>query len=432
MKLTGWSRIHNSNCLEWDITRSNLKSVRDLMSPIIPRGMGRAYGDASTANHGTVINTRKLNKIISFDDTTGVCKIESGVTFEELLCSTLNSGWYPPVVPGSRYISLGGAFASDVHGKNHYREGSFSNHVISIEILLPNGEVTKAYPNTNDNLFSATAGGMGLTGVILSLDMQLKQSDSNQFTTEISIGNDFTDTLEILLNASKKFEYSIAWIDFANSRKFGRSVVYKSNRNGGFKPKASQAPKIVSIPRLPINLVSKPLIKLFNIFRFNRLSKMSTKGILPQSAWEVLFPSDLFNNWNRLFGRNGLMEYQFVFSAENQVIVDKLLREICETVNPSLCAIKVLGEGNTSPMSFPRPGFLVGITFPWKEKFRSNVEKWDQTLVIIGARKYLSKDILTPKKVIEEMYPDIDRFRKIRLSLDKDKNFNSDLAKRVF
>ena len=149
MKVTGWSRIHTSNCLEWDITRSNLKSASKLRLPLIPRGMGRAYGDASTANHGTVINTRKLNKIISFDETTGVCKVESGVTFEELLCATLNSDWYPPVVPGSRYISLGGAFASDVHGKNHYREGSFSNHVISIEILLPNGEVTKACPNTN-------------------------------------------------------------------------------------------------------------------------------------------------------------------------------------------------------------------------------------------------------------------------------------------
>jgi decaprenylphospho-beta-D-ribofuranose 2-oxidase len=432
MKLTGWSRIHASNCLEWDITRSNLKSARDLMSPIIPRGMGRAYGDASTADHGTVINTRKLNKIISLNNITGVCEAESGVTFEELLSATLNSDWYPPVVPGSRYISLGGAFASDVHGKNHFREGSFSNHVISIEILLPNGEVTKSYPNTNDNLFSATAGGMGLTGVILSLEIQLKRSDSNQFTTEISIGNDFTDTLELLMAASKKFEYSIAWVDFANSKKFGRSVVYKSNRNGGFEVKASQAPKIISIPHLPINLVSKPIIKLFNIFRFNRQSQISAKGILPQSVWEVLFPSDLFNNWNRLFGRNGLMEYQFIFSAENQVIVDKLLREICKTVNPALCAIKVLGEGNRSPMSFPRPGYLVGITFPWKEKFHVNVEKWDQTLVTIGARKYLSKDVLSTKRVIEEMYPEIESFRSIRLYLDKDKRFNSDLAKRVF
>jgi decaprenylphospho-beta-D-ribofuranose 2-oxidase len=432
MKVSGWGNIFKSSSSIWQITSENYLEIKTLSGSLIPRGQGRAYGDASTIQGGTLVSTENLDKILYFNQQTGICRLEGGVTFEKLLIQTINSSWYPPVIPGSRFISMGGALASDVHGKNHFLEGSFSDHVVSFNLLTKSGEVLLVTRHLNEDLFFATAGGMGLTGVILDLEIQLKRSESNQFSTRVQSTTSFQETLLKLSKTCEESEYAIAWIDFANTKEFGRSIVYGSNRDAGFSPSKPHAPKLLTIPKLPLNVMSRILIKVYNSMRFWRMKKISKSQAIKQSIWEVMFPSDLFNSWNRLFGFKGLMEYQFVFSPEKNEEVEVLLREMCELVNPALCAIKILGEGNQCYLSFPRPGYLVGITFPWEKGLESHIDEWDKTLVTIGARKYLSKDVLTKKEVIQNMYPNINSMREVRKKYDPNMNMNSDLSIRLF
>jgi decaprenylphospho-beta-D-ribofuranose 2-oxidase len=190
-------------------------------------------------------------------------------------------------------------------------------------------------------------------------------------------------------------------------------------------------PKLLTIPKIPINLVKRPLIKVFNSIRYFRLKALSTKGKIEQSIWEVLFPSDLFNFWNRLFGPKGLMEYQFVFEHEKGNEVEELLREIARVANPALCAVKILGPKNNCYMSFPSSGFLVGVTFPWKKSLAPFVHLWDRRLVDLSSRKYLSKDVLTRREVIEVMYPEFQTFLRVCEKYDPKKKIQSDLKQRL-
>ncbi len=431
LRISGWGNVSMSNAYGWEITTDNLLEVKSFTGPYIPRGRGRAYGDASTIENGRVINTGKLDKIILFDETLGICKVQCGVTFEKLIQKTLNTQWRLPVVPGSRYISMGGALASDVHGKNHYKMGTFSDHVLSFNLLLANGEVINVTRTSEEELFSATAGGMGLTGVILEMDIQLINTKSNTFLTCLEATSNWTETLNKLKSVSLDSEYAIAWIDFSSSKKFGRSIIFGSNQLETDIVAPLTTPRLITIPRIPFNLVSRPLIKVFNSIRYSRLKKLSNDRKIKQSIWEVLFPSDIFNFWNRLFGPKGLMEYQFIFESKNAVKVEELLREIIKVVNPALCAVKILGPKNKCFLSFPTSGFLVGVTFPWKKSLAPFVDSWDQKLVALGSRKYLSKDVLTKKEVIEDMYPELQTFLEVCKKFDPEEKINSDLSLRL-
>jgi len=427
MKYGGWGNISLKPAQKWVINWSNHELISQMNRSLIPRGSGRAYGDAAYIENGILVSTEELTRILDLDLENRVCEVESGVTIVQLIEFLMPHRLFPPVVPGSRFITVGGCLASDIHGKNHRHKGTFGEHVKSFKILLPSGEIVEVDKEGQQEIFSSVAGGMGLTGVILSLKLQLDPLPSSSLETNLTSTKNLQETFIELNGLSLNSAFCIAWVDFANQRCFGRGIIYSSNFLHAKKMKIIKAPRLIRIPRISINVVSYQLIKYFNRFRYYSLKKKSTGKPLNQNLWNVFFPSDLFHNWNRLFGKKGLMEYQFQFPFDRTKEAEELLLLISSQVNPALCAIKVLGKENDSLLSFPRPGFLVGITFPWNPKLEELVHEWDAILLKMEGRKYLSKDQLTYASDLRKMYPNWEKFVAIKESIDQELRFQSDL-----
>jgi decaprenylphospho-beta-D-ribofuranose 2-oxidase len=429
--LSGWSNILKSKPKLVLDARDILNRDFIKAEPRAVRGLGKAYGDAATLNGGLVLQTSSLDKILFIDKDTGICKVESGVKFEDLLKESMKIGWTPAVVPGSRTITLGGALAFDIHGKNHFIEGSFSNTIQEFELLGPNGKREIINRENNSELFKFTVGGMGLSGIVLNLTIQLKKIAGNALESKLYRTTSFSETARVLWECQRLNEYVIAWIDLLHPKQFGRAIITTSNFRASEKVEGfNEPPKLITIPKIPFNLVVKPLIKNFNNYRYLKLSKRTNEMLL-HSCWEILFPSDLFHKWNRLFGKSGLMEYQFVFPKEKLQEAERLISEICSATVPSLCAMKILGEGNDNLMSFPQEGLLIGITFPWKSKLLPELAKWDEELVRIGGKKYLAKDVYTSQKIIKKMYPQLSEFIEYKSKYDPNEIYTSDLWSRI-
>lgn len=427
MKFGGWGNISLKPAQKWAVNWSNHELIAQINLSIIPRGSGRAYGDAACIENGILASTEELTRILDLDVDNRICEVESGVTIEQLIEFLMPHRLYPPVVPGSRFITVGGCLASDIHGKNHRHKGSFGEKVRSFKILLPSGEIMEVDKVQQREIFSCVSGGMGLTGVILSLKLELDPLPSATFETKLTPTQNLIETFVQLDRFSLNSDFCIAWVDFANKKHFGRGIIYSSNFIYSKNLEVIKSPRLIRIPKLYINLVSDRLIRYFNSFRYHSLARKSKGKPVNQSLWSVFFPSDLFHNWNRLFGNKGLMEYQFQFPFDRTREAEELLTVISSEVNPALCAIKVLGKENDSLLSFPRPGFLVGITFPWHPKLKNLVHEWDSRLLKMGGRKYLSKDALTNSKDLKAMYPHWQKFVAIKESIDPESKFQSDL-----
>ena len=272
---------------------------------------------------------------------------------------------------------------------------------------------------------------MGLSGLVLNLTIQLKQVGGNALETTLFKTNSFRETANVLWACQGVNDYVIAWIDLLHPKQFGRAIITTSNFGRCEMVEAfNEPPKLITIPKIPFNLVLRPLMKNFNKFRYLKLSKKTNQPLL-QSYWEILFPSDLFHRWNRLFGKSGLMEYQFVFPVEKLQEAEELITEICRFTVPSLCAMKILADGNENLMSFPQKGFLFGVTFPWKSKLMPQLTLWDSEVARIGGRKYLAKDIYTSQEIIKKMYPRFSEFVEYKSKYDPSEIYTSDLWKRL-
>lgn len=430
MKFGGWGNISLKPAQKWVVNWSNYELISRTNLNLIPRGSGRAYGDAASIENGILVSTEELTRILDLDVENRICEVESGVTIAQLINFLMPHRLFPPVVPGSRFITVGGCLASDIHGKNHRHKGTFGEHVRSFKILLASGEIVEVDRVQQKEIFSCVAGGMGLTGVILSLKLELDPLPSTSLETKLTPTKNLQETFVELNSFSLNSAFCIAWVDFANQRYFGRGIIYSSNFLHSKNMKLIRAPRLIRIPKISINVVSYQLIKYFNSFRYHSLTKKSKRKRVYQNLWSVFFPSDLFHNWNRLFGKKGLMEYQFLFPFDRTKEAEELLSIISSEVNPALCAIKVLGRENDSLLSFPRPGFLVGITFPWHPELEKLVHEWDLILLKMGGRKYLSKDQLTNSTDLKKMYPNWQRFLAVKESIDHQSKFQSDLSVR--
>jgi decaprenylphospho-beta-D-ribofuranose 2-oxidase len=395
---------------------------------LIARGMGRSYGDS--ANAATVLQTTYLDHFIAFDPRSGLLTVQAGVTLREILELTVKQGWFLPVTPGTSFVTVGGAVASDVHGKNHHFAGTFTQHVVSLEILLGSGEIVTTSPTELPDLFHATCGGMGLTGVIIATTIQLIRihSDSIAFTTIKA--NSLEDACEAF-NIHHGATYSVAWIDcLATGKNLGRSVIMVGEHidSGGteFAPKSSFAVPI----HTPAALLNSMTMRAFNYAYWARASHNQTQI---SSLHSFFYPLDAVGGWNKLYGKAGFLQYQFVLPSEGGVAnLRTVLTKIVQSGAGSFLAVlKKFGAANQNMLSFPLEGYTLALDFKMTGSVITLLHELDSLVIGMGGRVYLAKDAIMEAQSFKKMYNQWEEFQAVRDRYGAIGRFNSAQSKRL-
>lgn len=403
-KVTNWG---NFPVVEKEVkSEDSLQKIKDFVksnNEIIARGNGRCYGDASLSEH--IFSTKRLNKFISFDRLNGIIECESGVLLSDILEVVVPQGYFLYVTPGTKFISVGGAIASDVHGKNHHAEGCFSEYVIEFSLLNENGEVLKCSREENSEKFWSTIGGMGLTGIILSAKFKLKNIETAYIRQE-SIKAENLDEIFKLFEESESWTYNVAWIDCLQTGKnIGRSIMMRGEH--AFKhqlPKKLQENplrlKKKFSPTVPFyfpNFVLNNLtVKLFNLLYFNKQRSKEIKNYIDYETF--FYPLDAVNDWNKIYGKTGFIQYQMVIPKEKgKEGMKRILETIAKSGNGSFLAVlKLFGKNNPEAYnSFPFEGYTLALDFKVNSKLKNLVEKLDAIVEEFGGRIYLTKDSMS-------------------------------------
>jgi len=394
---------------------------------LIPFGNGRSYGDS--ALNENIIYCKPYNYFLDFDDESGILHCQSGVLLSEIIEAFVPKGWFLKVTPGTKLITIGGAVASDIHGKNHHVEGCFSECVEEFTLMLANGEITTC--KRDDELFLATCGGMGLTGVILDAKISLKKINSkyiNQTTIK-------TKNLQETFEAFEKYAYlpySVAWIDcLAKDENIGKCLLMVGDfaDDGNLDFKDSRKLNIpFNFPSFALNTLS---VKAFNWLYYKKSPHGESKQKVDIDTF--FYPLDAINNWNRIYGKGGFTQYQFILPKD--VSYDGL-KEILGTISKSgkgsfLAVLKLYGKGNENYLSFPIEGYSLALDFKIEKGLFELLDKLDEIVLKYNGRIYLTKDVRVSKETFEKGYPSIEKFRKFRKDNKMDKKFNSLQSKRV-
>lgn len=403
-KVTNWG---NYPVVEKEMKSEDaIEKIKDFVrnnNEIIARGNGRCYGDASLSEH--IFSTKRLNKFISFDRLNGVIECESGVLLSDILEVIVPQGYFLFVTPGTKFISVGGAIASDVHGKNHHTEGCFSECLVEFSLLNENSEVITCSRTENAGKFWATVGGMGLTGIIISAKFKLKNIDTAYIRQE-SIRAENLDEIFRLFDESESWTYNVAWIDCLQTGKnTGRSILMRGEH--AFKhelPKKLQEKplrlKKKNIPTVPFYfpgfLLNSTTVKLFNFFYFNKQKRKEIKNYVDYETF--FYPLDIINDWNKIYGKGGFIQYQMVIPKENgKAGMKKILETIAKSGNGSFLAVlKLFGKQNAEAYnSFPIEGYTLALDFKVNSKLTKLVEQLDAIVEEYGGRIYLTKDSMS-------------------------------------
>lgn len=415
--ITNWGNYPVENADEYQPAfRDQLQALAAEKKDWIPRGNGRCYGDASLAP--TVITTTKLNRFISFDTLNGILDCESGVTLDQVLEVIVPKGWFLPVTPGTKLITIGGAVGSDVHGKNHHVDGSFSNHIVDMDVILPGGELIVCSPDAHADLFWATCGGMGLTGLIARVKFRLKKIETSYIRQkQIKAAN--LDEIIRLFEEYKDYTYSVAWIDCLKKGKgFGRSILMLGEHAqlSDLTPAQQQQPlKVVNktLFRFPMYLPSIFLNKLsIGIFNFLFYLKNTRKEINNVVPYEPFFyPLDVIDEWNKMYGRKGFVQYQFVLPLNQKEGLANILHRITERGFASFLAVlKVFGKQDTM-IGFPMEGFTLALDIPIRNGLFEFLDEMDKLVLEYGGRIYLSKDARMKAHTFQQSYPRLQEFK---------------------
>ena len=370
---------------------------------IIARGNGRCYGDAALSEN--IFSTKRLNKFISFDRLNGIIECESGVLLSDVLEVIVPQGYFLFVTPGTKFITVGGAIASDVHGKNHHAEGCFSEYVIEFSLMNEKGEILTCSKTENADKFWSTIGGMGLTGIILSAKFKLKNIESSYIRQE-SIKAENLDEIFKLFDESESWTYNVAWIDcLQKDKNLGRSIMMRGEH--AFKhelPKKLQDnPLLVkkktspSIPFYFPNFVLNNLtVKLFNFLYYSKQTKKEVKNFVHYESF--FYPLDIVNDWNRIYGKSGFIQYQMVIPKERgKEGMKRILETIAKSGNGSFLAVlKLFGKDNPEAYnSFPMEGYTLALDFKVNKKLKKLVAQLDDIVEEFGGRIYLTKDSMS-------------------------------------
>ncbi len=343
-----------------------LRAGRGLPSSVLPYGNGRSYGDTCLNDAGALIDMRPMNRIVAFDEQSGLLTAQAGLMLSDVIAHVGPKGWFPAVVPGTRFVTLGGAIANDVHGKNHHRRGTFGCHVVSFTLLRSDGEVRRCSADENAELFRATIGGMGLTGLILDATIRLMKVasvDVNECVRGFSGLDEYFDLAE---DADARNEYAVAWLDqLASGAKAGRGFLLTANHAEDGAVFRAASPRRLTVPfRPPLNLLNRWSLTLFN--RAFAWSKARAEGVRRSSYESYFFPLDAVRHWNRLYGPRGLLQHQSVvpFDAARETIPAMLAAARGAGQASFLTVLKRFGDvASPGMLSFPRPGYTLTLDF---------------------------------------------------------------------
>jgi len=430
MSLLSWGLYPRVSNKVFKFTSINeLKSLLRSNSDIIPFGNGRSYGDS--ALNTNVLHVKPYDYFLDFDESLGLLKVQAGVLLSEILDSYVPKGWFLKVTPGTKLITVGGAIASDVHGKNHHVEGCFSECLKEFEIMLSDGEIVTCSKEKTPELFKATCGGMGLTGVIITAQIYLKKIES-QYIDQTTIK---TNNLQETFNAFEQYQdkpYSVAWIDcLAKEKSIGKCLLMVGDfkKDGDLDYRSKTGPSIpFTFPSFALNNYT---VKAFNWLYY----KKAPQGISKQkvSIDSFFYPLDAIGHWNRIYGKNGFTQYQFILPKETSF---EGLQKILEVISASgkgsfLAVLKLYGKSNENYLSFPIEGYSLALDFKIEPGLFELLDALDEIVMTYKGRIYLTKDVRVSKTTFEKGYPQIETFRQYRKNQKMDKKFHSLQSKRV-
>src|SRR6266545_1320282 len=488
--LSGWGRFPVETCRVFrPEKRAGLAAILASggESSYIARGLGRSYGDAALNKDGGVISFERLNRLIAFDPETDALECEAGVTFAEILNCFLPRGYFLPVTPGTKFVTLGGAIAHDVHGKNHHRAGTISNFVLDFRLQTPQGDVITCSREQNPDVFWATVGGAGLTGLLLTARLRLQRVETAYVLVDFLKVNHFEDAIAAMAESDHLYEFSVAWIDcLARGKALGRSVLMRANpakrsdlpsnsrdplrlrrraelsipfdfpagllnpfticRSVLMRANPAKRSDLPSNSRDPLRLrrraeLSIPfdfpagLLNPFTVGMFNTLfyeRHRTTSGRLADID-SFFYPLDSIRNWNRMYGRRGFVQYQLVFPLETSRTG---LAEVLERVSASgrgsfLGVLKRFGNANAGLLSFPFSGYTLALDLPASDGLVPFLSGLDEVVLRHGGRLYLAKDAVTAPDSFAAMYPRLGEFRAVKARLDPKNRLSSSQARRV-
>jgi decaprenylphospho-beta-D-ribofuranose 2-oxidase len=409
---------------------------------VIARGLGRSYGDPAQNAGGLVLDMTGLARPPAIDPDTGVAVVDGGVSLDTLMRAALPLGWWVPVLPGTRQVTIGGAIGADVHGKNHHTKGSFGNHVLSMDLVTADGGVRTLTPDGPEaELFWATVGGMGLTGVIVSATVQLHPTESAYFVVDTDRTRDLDELLALLTDGSDDtYGYSAAWFDTTTTdAKLGRAVLTRGSlatrdqlpvklRNDPLK---FEAPQLLTFPDVfPNGLANPATLRAFSHLWYHKAPRRQRGAIQNITAfYQVL---DLFGDWNRVYGSRGFLQYQFLLPFGEEPALRRIAERIAASRHSSgLNVLKRFGAGNQAPLSFPQPGWTVTVDFPVAAGLHRFCDELDELVLGAGGRLYLAKESRTTGATFKRGYPRFEEWRKVRDEADPDGVFVSDMARRL-
>jgi decaprenylphospho-beta-D-ribofuranose 2-oxidase len=409
-----------------------LKTTKD----VIARGNGRCYGDASLA--AKTISTLRFDKILSFDATAGELECQSGLTLDAVLELVVPRGWFLPVTPGTKFITVGGAVASDVHGKNHHVDGSFSNHIIDMDVMLEDGTTLTCSRNQHADLFQATCGGMGLTGIITRVKFRLKKIETAYIRQKQIKARNLEEVIA-LFEKYKDTTYSVAWIDcLKKGRDFGRSILILGEHavKGELDAKKQSAPlslpkkKPIAFPFTLPSFVLNPLtVKAFNFLYYAKNTRKEIENIVSYEPF--FYPLDAILHWNRGYGKKGFVQYQFVLPlAAKQGLIEILKKISGAGLGSFLAVLKVFGQQNDL-ISFPTEGYTLALDFPVRNGLFAFLDELDEIVMKYNGRIYLSKDARMKPDIFWRSYPNAKEFQSIVRQYNPQFKINSLQASRL-
>jgi decaprenylphospho-beta-D-ribofuranose 2-oxidase len=442
--LTGWGRTAPTRArVERPSTVEEARQAVLSAGPrgAVARGLARSYGDAAQNAGGSVLDMTGLSRILAIDLASGTVTAESGVSLHQLMAVMLPLGWFVPVTPGTRHVTVGGAIGSDIHGKNHHVSGGFCRHVSSFDLLTADGAVRTVTREGEPDLFHATTGGMGLTGVVTAATLRMLPVRTSLMSVDTERTADLDDLLARLTATDHRYRYSVAWIDLlAGGRALGRSVLTRGDHAEPDEltprqrrdPLAFRPATLPAAPRfVPGGLLRPATVGLFNEFWYRRAPRERRGEI--QKLGAFFHPLDGLPEWNRIYGPGGFLQYQFVIGLDQ----DRALRRIVERISRSNCpsflaVLKRFGEGDPGWLSFPTEGWTLALDIPTgMPGLGPLLDGLDQEVAAAGGRIYLAKDSRLPPELLDAMYPRLGDFRRLRAALDPAGLFTSDLARRL-
>lgn len=433
--LSGWGRTMPGVATVRTVSsESEVIEALTSSNAIIARGLGRSYGDPAQVSGGTVLRC-DMNDVGPINDR-GVLEVGAGATLDELLAMSMPQGWFLPVTPGTRQVTIGGAIAADVHGKNHHVDGSFASHVLAMRLVTPIGAVTIS-PDHDPALFWATMGGMGLTGVVTSVTLTMLKIETDRVLVDTERFSNLDEVMSEMTSGDHDHRYSVAWVDcMTRGANLGRAVLTRGEhaRTTDVESVSLRAPAPAKL-RIPLNapngLLNPLTIRVFNEAWFRSSPKHQVAKL--ESVSTFFHPLDGVRDWNRLYGRRGFVQYQFCVPESASETVRHAIELLASSgVASFLAVLKRFGPASPGPLSFPMPGWTLALDLPVGPKSLPRIlDDLDELVLSAGGRIYLAKDArLSPEKM-RAMYPELDTFREVKNRVDPEHTMTSDLARRL-